>query len=410
MKLSIIICLYNTDKKYFSECLRSLTESTLPKSCYELVVIDDGSTVDYSDVLKEYKVKYKKTENRGIFLSRLEGIATASGEYITFVDSDDSVSCNYHYPMLIEAIDNSSDIVFNDWAFHSEKSKYYCKLDSTISKTFFAEGDGTLIGFTRNKGREHAYYVLWNKIFKASLMKKVREAVLPTANRGERFNYGEDTLMNFFAFQLADRVTNVHTGYYYYRLHSNQSVNVVSEERLESQIECMSEAFDVMLDGIVDNTHREKVRDNIIKWRELMSRTHYSHAKANKYCHLYEIIRQKYKVSKLRRSKISDSYVYAVTKLLPQNIDLIDSALVGIWNENSVQLINPSGAGKYAQKTLDFIKACKGNVEYSKDGLRLPKPRVKLINKIIRNPMVYYVGLILFPKGSKARAFLKKHI
>jgi glycosyltransferase involved in cell wall biosynthesis len=410
MKLSVIICLYNTDTEYFNECLRSVTESTLPASSYEIVVVDDGSTTDYSDVLKNYKVIYKKTENRGIFLARLEGIAMSSGEYIVFVDSDDSVSCNYHYPMLIEAIDNSSDIVFNDWAFSTEHSKYFCKRDSTIAKNFFADRDGTLIGFTEKCGKEHAYYVLWNKLFKASLMKQVRELSLPIAEKGMRFNYGEDALMTFFAFKHADRVTNVHSGYYFYRIHSAQSINVISETRLRSQIQCMSEVFDVMLENSRDNVYKDQVTENIIKWRELMSRTHYSHAKANNYCQLYDFIKQKYKVSKLRRSKFSDGSAYASTKLLPRNFALIDMNLLAIWRDGSHLIINPSGAGKYAHNTLKFMKKVKGTITFSSEGIRLPKPKIKLITRLIRIAPIYYLGLFLFPKGSRVRAFLKKRL
>ena len=56
MKLSIVICVYNTDKAYLYECISSIFSSTL--SDYEIVLIDDGSTLDYSDIIKEYKLKY----------------------------------------------------------------------------------------------------------------------------------------------------------------------------------------------------------------------------------------------------------------------------------------------------------------------------------------------------------------
>ena len=119
MKLSLIVCLYNTPKSYFSECLHSIKNSTLKTEDYEILVIDDGSTENYSDVINEYGARVIKTENRGIFRARLLGIEEAQGDYISFVDSDDTVSFNYHFPMLLHAEENDLDVCFNDWAFHT---------------------------------------------------------------------------------------------------------------------------------------------------------------------------------------------------------------------------------------------------------------------------------------------------
>ena len=66
MKFSIIICVYNTPVEYLSEALRSVTDSTLKRISgdYEICMVDDGSDekYDYSALVKEYGVKYIKTE------------------------------------------------------------------------------------------------------------------------------------------------------------------------------------------------------------------------------------------------------------------------------------------------------------------------------------------------------------
>ena len=108
MKLSIIICVYNTDYDYLDKCLTSLTRSTLGNATmlkdekieYEIIFVDDGSSKDYTSLVEKYGVRYTKTENQGIFLARALGISLATGDYIAFCDSDDTVSFNYHLPML----------------------------------------------------------------------------------------------------------------------------------------------------------------------------------------------------------------------------------------------------------------------------------------------------------------------
>ena len=58
MKLSIVICVYNTSRPYFRECLEAIRSSTLSFSDYEILVVDDGSEVDYSDFIDKYKLRY----------------------------------------------------------------------------------------------------------------------------------------------------------------------------------------------------------------------------------------------------------------------------------------------------------------------------------------------------------------
>ena len=145
MKLSIIICVYNTSEKYFEKCLSSIYNSTLKNDDYEILVIDDGSYKDYSIFEKTYPIRIIKTENQGILKARLLGIKEARGEYTAFVDSDDTVTFNFHRPMLETAIKTNSDIVFNDWAFHTERTRYCCLSDSTISENFEYEADKCLL-------------------------------------------------------------------------------------------------------------------------------------------------------------------------------------------------------------------------------------------------------------------------
>ena len=410
MKLSLIVCLYNTPKSYFSECLHSIKNSTLKTEDYEILVIDDGSTENYSDVINEYGARVIKTENRGIFRARLLGIEEAQGDYISFVDSDDTVSFNYHFPMLLHAEENDLDVCFNDWAFHTERTRYACFGDSSISKDFIYEGDAVLPAFLKNEGREHSYFVLWNKLFKASVLKGILADLKPIAESEERYNYSEDTLICFFAFKSSKKIANLHTGYYFYRIHSNQTVNIISEERLLSHIKFMSKTLDVMLENLPETDNQSEMKASIKKWAGLMSRTHYSHAKANKYLHLYNFIKESYHVDTLKKSTFHDNSAYSKNKVLPVNILEIDTALLDLWNSETEDHVCLCEANKYMRRSVRFIKKQGKKIKVSPEGRKLPTPRVKLIDRIIMNKVVYSLGLIFFKKGSRIRAFLKKHI
>ena len=270
--LSILICVYNTDPRYLRECLSSITDSTL--SDYEICILDDGSSVDYSELVEQYGVKYKRTENRGIFLARLAAIDMAEGEYIAFVDSDDTVTFNYHMPMVRAAMSSGADIVMNDWAFHTESTRYYLSADPTVSGDISAEGEDVMYRFLSEGGTVHAYFVLWNKVYRREVLLAARQALASIAAERPRYNYSEDALINFFAFKNAKKLENLHTGYYFYRLHSSQSVNVADRDRLAMHIDCMSYTLDTMKKNLSGYKREAELSGFVREWAAMMSRTH----------------------------------------------------------------------------------------------------------------------------------------
>lgn len=405
----MILLAYNTDVDFFDRCLESITESTLRREDYEIIVVDDGSTTDYSELLARYEVRYVKTENRGMLAARSLGIEMARGEYTAFVDSDDTVSFNYHRPMLERAEETGADIVIGDWAFHTARSRYFCRRDSTIANDIDCTGDDVLPLMFSHGGTEHSYFVMWNKLFRTEILRRANEDVRDIAESGERFNYSEDALRCFYAYSYARRVVNVHSGYYFYRIHASQSVNVVSRDSLLSQLRCMGTSFLRMERGLCGRVREDEMRRGLDAWRALMSRTHYSHARAGGYTDLYPVIQSTYGIQRLRISKPSDSRVYINNRVLPANFTDIERELLEIYREGGAS-ISPSGMGDYRRRVLSQLSELGVRIELSRSGRRLTPERYKLRDLIIMNPAIYAISLLLFPKGSRLRAFLKRHI
>ena len=91
MKLSIIIPAYNAEA-YLPQCLDSIFNQNYTD--YEVLCIDDGSTDDTPDLLRQYASKHPQLRiltqsNQGMATARNRGLDEARGEYILFVDSDD---------------------------------------------------------------------------------------------------------------------------------------------------------------------------------------------------------------------------------------------------------------------------------------------------------------------------------
>ena len=96
MKLSIIVPVYGV-ANYLRKCVDSLLVQDITD--YEIILVDDGSLDECPQICDEYAEKYDNIrvvhqENAGLSAARNTGVATAQGEYIMFVDSDDYLQPN----------------------------------------------------------------------------------------------------------------------------------------------------------------------------------------------------------------------------------------------------------------------------------------------------------------------------
>lgn len=96
MRFSIIVPVYNA-APFLSACIDSVLAQSV--SDWELILVNDGSTDDSERILQAYAVADKRIrilhqENRGQFFARQSGIEQARGEYVLFLDSDDTWALN----------------------------------------------------------------------------------------------------------------------------------------------------------------------------------------------------------------------------------------------------------------------------------------------------------------------------
>ena len=95
--ISVVVPVYNV-KAYLAACIDSLIRQNYPK--LEIILVDDGST-DGSGVdcdayaKKDPRIRVIHQQNLGLSGARNRGIKEATGEYLTFVDSDDTVAPDY---------------------------------------------------------------------------------------------------------------------------------------------------------------------------------------------------------------------------------------------------------------------------------------------------------------------------
>ena len=120
--VSVIIPVYNTEK-YLKECLDSVISQTLKD--IEIICINDGSTDNSVDILKEYakndiRIKIVNQQNGGRSVARNSGLQVACGKYIMFCDSDDQYKQNMCETLYNLIKKNKTDIACCEIAVNYE--------------------------------------------------------------------------------------------------------------------------------------------------------------------------------------------------------------------------------------------------------------------------------------------------
>lgn len=112
--VSVIIPCYNSEKTIGS-CLESILNQTY--SDIEVITVDDGSTDKTSEIIQTYsdrdsRILLIRKENGGVSSARNLGIHVAHGDWLLFVDSDDTI-LNTHIETLIKNAVSPSSIVIS---------------------------------------------------------------------------------------------------------------------------------------------------------------------------------------------------------------------------------------------------------------------------------------------------------
>lgn len=113
-KISVIVAVYNVEPylRRSMDCLMNQTIQNL-----EFICIDDCSTDGSLEILREYEAKDNRfkiihlKENLGAATARNKGLDIAKGEYLGFIDPDDTIDLNYYEELYKIAEKTNADIV-----------------------------------------------------------------------------------------------------------------------------------------------------------------------------------------------------------------------------------------------------------------------------------------------------------
>lgn len=170
--ISIIIPVYNSEK-LLKQCLDSVLNQTLNN--IEIICVDDGSTDNSFEILKEYEKKDNRVialtqKNSGAGVARNKGVEIAKGKYIAFIDSDDWIEHDALEKLYNNIENNDSDMVLFNSIEHKPdnqfKKRIYLPKDDSIDYNNFTFDYHYKKNFVMN-----GMMVIWSKFYKASFIR-----------------------------------------------------------------------------------------------------------------------------------------------------------------------------------------------------------------------------------------------
>lgn len=223
MLISIIIPIYNVEK-YLNRCLDSVVKQSFKD--IEIILVNDGSTDNSENVLKNYlideRIKYIYQKNKGLSEARNAGLNIASGEYVLFLDSDDSIEPTTCYELSQIVRKNEVDIVvFGRYLIKNCVEKVR---DTAYWGNNLLDGKEYLV---QSKLNNHFSASACNKLYKLSFLRQ----------KGLNFKSGivyEDLLFNFHCMIQGVQVYVLDKLLYNYYVGRDDSIiNTVKEKDLD---------------------------------------------------------------------------------------------------------------------------------------------------------------------------------
>lgn len=221
--VSVIVPVYNAEC-YLSECIDSILCQTYPN--IEVILIDDGSTdgslsVCQRKVEKDNRVKVIHQENQGVTAARKTGVINSIGNFICFVDSDDTIP-DYAIEVLMGKMKENVDIVLGCC------TNEFLKIEGEFTREEYIQ---KLIDNTFRSS-------LWGNLYRKHLLEKAKPFEL-----SRTFYAGEDYIANLKMASYVRSVFSINQPTYIYKM-NQKSVTHTRTYSLEYEEMYREEIFE----------------------------------------------------------------------------------------------------------------------------------------------------------------------
>ena len=266
-KISIIVPVFHMEQ-FLAECLQSILHQT--HSNIEIIVVDDGSDGNALEIIQQFDdsriIYIKHDKNRGLFQARVTGVARATGNFIGFVDCDDTVGIDYFRLLLMRCIECGADVAIGQSVHCAEDGrKSVVSLQETVFSFDSLKSDEVRREYFEQAGCCPAWHNIWNKLYKKELFDKCLP-VFETLK--ERVVMGEDIIFSTLLLVHARKVVVARRAVYFYHQHSESTTGsaLLNKEKVIDNFKILKIVFDFVDNYLVG--FPRYIRDGFQKMRQ----------------------------------------------------------------------------------------------------------------------------------------------
>lgn len=240
-KISIIVPVYNAEN-YLRRCIDSILEQTYTN--FELLLINDGSTDGSAKILEEVKesdsrIRVVHKKNEGVSATRNLGLKLATGDYITFIDSDDFVDKLYLEVLYKSLTENDADIASGNFASFNEERQAF--LFFTTDETYFEKVYSPQEWLNQENNPRHNLFltVIFTpfKLYKRELWENIEYPV---------GRVREDDAIIHKLYLRCQRISFVNSAIYFYSQHEDSLSKTVMQKDIATMISNAEERIALM--------------------------------------------------------------------------------------------------------------------------------------------------------------------
>lgn len=256
MKLSVIVPVYNVEK-YLPRCLDSLLRQGLDPGEWEVICVNDGSPDNCPAILAEYEQTHPEIfkvitqENLGLGEARNTGMRAAQGEWIGFVDSDDSVVDGAYKQICHQFLDDTIDVLQFRFTNMHGLSADEVQYDSVPrDERIVFEGNG---------------FEAYNKVIVVNVWSKIyRRSFLKQHDICFKSRCFEDEIFNFTVFGYNPRTRAISHSLYRYETAELSSITRTHVKRdVIPQVQTLLQNLRVLNDYIASG--KEEMRPGVLR-------------------------------------------------------------------------------------------------------------------------------------------------
>ena len=270
-KISVIVPVFNVKIELVQKCIESIINQSYGN--IEIIVVDDGNSIDYIKELQEIAkideriVVLNHDENKGLYQARLTGVDNAQGEYIAFVDADDSVSIDWFRLLVSEASATGADIVMGKTICEDDDhNRYIFNRNLSICTQSEKIGDTIFEYYIKDCGLDFSIHTVWNKLYKRSLW----EIAKPDLNRVKKhLIMTEDILFSGILFFYAKKMAfSDHDGYFYYRNAGSSTIGNKELSKCKKNVEDIELVFSTLKAFMEEKGVFEEYKEFYREWKK----------------------------------------------------------------------------------------------------------------------------------------------